>query len=121
MFLERIRILILDVPRMLREIIEEVLAGQSDMAVVGEFSSTDAVVEAVDRTHADLVIGGAAARDRLDVARLLATFPRLKLLLVGVDARDTELHELQPRVVPLGELSPQTLLESIRRAFPART
>ena len=118
--MERIRILISDVPGMLRDIIEEILAAQSDMTVVGAGSDGVGVVEAVERTRADLLIRG-DGHDDPEVEAVLEARPRLKVLSVEGDGRHSYLSELRPQVSPLGELSPQTLLDSIRAAYVAET
>jgi hypothetical protein len=40
----------------------------------------------------------------------------LKILAIAADDRRGFLHELQPHVIPLGELSPTVLLDAIRAA-----
>jgi DNA-binding NarL/FixJ family response regulator len=118
--LDRIRILISDVPGMLRDIIEEILDAQKDMIVVGDVSGDVALAEAAARTRADFVIRG-QGHDDPEVEALLAARPGLKVLSVEGDGRLSYLSELRPRVSPLGELSPQTLLDSIRAAYVAET
>jgi DNA-binding NarL/FixJ family response regulator len=118
--LERIKIVITNVPRMLREIIAGTLSTQSDMALVGEVSDPEALADAVTRTGADVVIWGAEGCDPAAVRWLLETRPTLKVLGVEDDGRRMLLHELQPHTSPLGELSAEALLTSIRAAYLSR-
>lgn len=114
---ERIRILLAELPRMLRDIIESVIAGQSDMSIVGSVDARDRVTTALDRTPADVVIVG--MRDAETTATLtpvLLAQPRLKLLAISGDERSSYLYELRPHTVPLGDVSPQGLVDAIRSA-----
>jgi DNA-binding NarL/FixJ family response regulator len=113
---ERLRIAIVNMPQMLREIIREVVSPESDMEVAGEFSGTTDLLEAVERTRADFVITGTEDADVAGVGRLLRMRPRLKVLAVAADGRQTYLYELRPQKVHLGEVSPQNLLDAIRSA-----
>ena len=92
--MEPIRIVLADMPRMLRETLEE--------------------------HDADFVITGADVLRPDDVDALLEARPRMKVLAVVGDGRDAFLYELRPQKVPLGEVSPHTLLEAIRAASWAR-
>lgn len=113
---EATRIVLVNLPRMLREIIEEIVSHEHDMEVVGEFSKTVGLLEAVDSTDADFLITGTGDSELVGVGQLLRERPRIKVLAVGADGRQTCLYELRPQKVRLGEISPQTLLEAIRAA-----
>jgi DNA-binding NarL/FixJ family response regulator len=113
---ERLRIVLINMPRMLREIIREVVLPESDMEVAGDFSTPYGLLEAVERTRADFVITGTGDADLADVGRVLRERPRLKVLAVAADGRQTYLYELRPQKVHLGEVSPRNLLDAIRSA-----
>ena len=113
--MEAIRILLAEVPTMLREIIQSVVEGQADMSIVGAIPSRDPVIAALENTPADVVIVGlrkAEATDAFD--SLLFEQPRLKLLAISGDGGSSYLYELRPHCVPLGDVSPNGLVEAIR-------
>jgi len=99
---------------MLREIIREIVARQADMDVVGDFAAPLPLRDAVVSCDAEFVIAGAEFSGADDVGPLLEEHPDVKVLAVEGDGREAFLWELRPKRVPLGEVSPQTLLHAIR-------
>jgi DNA-binding NarL/FixJ family response regulator len=111
--LERTRILLVEMPHMLRDIVVGVLADQPDMEVVGEETAMNGLPETVVDAGADVVVIG---RDDPSLARtLLERVPRLRVLAVTAGGHDSWLYELLPHRVPLGEISPKRLVEEIRK------
>jgi DNA-binding NarL/FixJ family response regulator len=111
----RAKILIVEIPSLLREIIEEMVADEDDMEVVGELPDHSAIVELVERTGATFVIAG-LTHPELDALyrELLLEQPATRVLAVGREGRQSTLYELRPRIETLGELSPEMLLTVIR-------
>ena len=107
-------------PRLLREIIARAVAGQPDMEIVDDLPPDDLAPEALRRAGADVVIS-AGYHDSATVDRLLCELPRLKVLVVSADGRETALHELRPTRTALGEVSPRTIVDAIRGACRATT
>ena len=105
---------------MLREIIERAVAGQPDMEIVDDLRADALAPEGLRRAGADVVIS-AGEHDSAAVNRLLCELPRLKVLVVSADGRETALHELRPTRTALGEVSPQTIVDAIRGARRATT
>ncbi len=97
---------------MLRDIVAGILVEQSDMEVVegaAAMSSLERVIECVD---ADVVVAG---RDDPALAKRLVTRrPRLKVLTVTGDGRESCGYQLRPQRAPLGEISPSRLVDEIR-------
>jgi DNA-binding NarL/FixJ family response regulator len=115
--LERTRILLVEMPRMLCDIITDVVASQSDMIVVGELPGRAGLLAAADRTRADVIVFGLGDADLPDdCAPLFEAHPHIRLLGVAADGRRAFLYELRPQRTPLGEVSPQALLDAIRLA-----
>jgi hypothetical protein len=106
---ERTRILLVDLPRMLLEILAEALEKQPDMAAV---VSAHLRVEQPDLSEIDVVITG--HDDPQLASLLLERYPRLRLFSLVRDGKDSLLYELRPQRVPLGELSTSDLIEAIR-------
>jgi len=104
-------------PRMLCDILADVLSAEPDMEVVGVLSSRDRLRATVAETRADVVV--LALRDsRLpqDCGRLLRAHPRIRVLGVTSEGRRGFLFGLRPLKASLGELSPQRLVNTIRTA-----
>jgi hypothetical protein len=51
--------------------------------------------------------------------QLLADHPRMHVVAIRRDGRDTSLYELRPFERKLGEISPASLLDTVRRLGPA--
>jgi DNA-binding NarL/FixJ family response regulator len=105
---------------MLREIIERAVTGQPDMEIVDDILPSEIVPEALRQARADVVIS-AGHHDSATLNQVLCELPRLKVLVVSADGRETALHELRPNRMELGEVSPQTIVDAIRGACRATT
>lgn len=99
---------------MLREIVEEVVAGQPDMELVGDGLDGGALADAAREHDAAFVVVGVSEADHAAIEALLAARPATKVLALGEEGRRAELYELLPHREPLGEASPQRLIEVIR-------
>jgi DNA-binding NarL/FixJ family response regulator len=119
--LSPIRVLIVDMPRILHDIVHATLATERDIVVVGDVAlmsePLDDVVEAAD--PAVLVLGAGHPAAAAGGRDLLARHAGLKLLTLDDDGAQTHLVELRPTATPLGELSPATLVSAIRSAAVA--
>jgi len=113
--LPRTYLLLVDMPRMLGEIVTDALEAEADFEVLGEVEGA-AVREAVERQPVDVVVVG--HDDDALAAGLLDVRPRLKVLGVIDDGRDAALYELRPHRALVGELSPERLVAVIREAGP---
>jgi hypothetical protein len=109
------RIMLVDLPAMLGEIICHLVADEAGMDVVAEIGHHTALVPAAVAAEADFVIAPLA-----DVvldgayAQLLRRRPCTRLLAVSGDGRESTLIELAPTSTPVGELSAETLVGVIR-------
>jgi len=106
---------------MLVDIVKDIIAPHQDIDVVGELAGRDELLQAAMQTRANvIVLGNAAQADNDDYRELLYRLPHLKILAITADGRRGFLHELQPRVMPLGEVSSDSLIEAIRGETPSR-
>lgn len=113
--MKRIRVLLGDMPRILRELIDGAIAETADMTVVGAVDSRERVASSLERTMADvLIIGAPDDAASVQLQSLLYMRPRLRLVTIGHDGRSTALHQLRPFTVSLGDVSPDVLLDAIR-------
>lgn len=113
--MERTRIITSGLPRMLGEIVGELVRTQPDLCIVGDYGDRGRALEAIERTSPDVVILGLEGLARPDVADLLGHHPALRVLAVSADGSESYLYELRPQERMLGEVSPRTLLTAIRR------
>jgi DNA-binding NarL/FixJ family response regulator len=116
---KRIRVLLGDMPRLLRELIDGAIAATADIAVVGTVVGTvaahDQVASSLEHAKADvLIIGMPDDADSEQIERLLYEQPRLRLVTIGNAGRSTALHELRPITIQLGDVAPEALLDAIR-------
>jgi DNA-binding NarL/FixJ family response regulator len=115
---ERTRIVLVDMSPLLRDIVRNAIAHEPDLEVVAEHDGDVDLETAVARGGADFVILGSEAPAHTSTASLLAANCRVRALELQGDGRDAVLYEFRPHRVALGELSPDTLLRTIR-AVPA--
>ena len=110
----RTPVLIAELPRLLRDIVIDSIADLPDLGVVGVVERGGSIERAVDRTGAVVVVVGAGASTRAARARVLergADAPGL-LVLTRDGRAAVELA--------LGDLSPNTLIDAIRRMAELR-
>lgn len=102
---------------MLRDIVESLLRSQRDMYIAGELPARDGLSDAIGRARPDVVLLGLPSGDVPPFYNeLLYAHPTLRLLAVTGDGRSAYRYELRPQRSPVGEVSPQGLLDAIRAA-----
>ncbi len=105
---------------MLGEIVTDVVSAQPDMEVVGTLERRASLAEAAADLSADVVIVGLEAAELpVMCEELIISHPQIKVLAVAGDGRGAFLYELRPQTSPLGEVSPQGLVDAIRAATAA--
>ncbi len=116
--MRRTRILLAHMSTLLTGVITDILAREPDMEVlttVGEDVAGTVRGESIDVVIAGVEAGAFSA----DADELFGANPRLCVLGVEGDGRQTTLYELRPHHSRLGELSPAELVTVIRD-FPGR-
>ena len=96
----------------LRGIVRDALVGWPDIEVIE--ADEPAGGSTLDEVRPTTVVCGSLAP--AEVHDLLHDHPGLRVLTVEGDGRRGVLHELVPRSVALGELSPEGLLAAVRGA-----
>lgn len=116
--MQPVRILLIDMPLMLRDIIGSALRAEPDMVVVGELPDTAADLDDVDSRDARVLIFGTRKEPAKGVTALDLVERRRDTvaLAVSADGRRSVLYELRPCEVELGELSSERLVQTIREA-----
>ena len=115
-----IRILLTGLTIAVADALEHILNSQGDMEVIGHLDDPLEILLAATLEGADVVILGLDQEELPGIAsHLLSERPGLRILAVSPDGRRAFLFELRPQVVPLGELSPEGLVDAIRTVMRA--
>jgi hypothetical protein len=111
----RNRLLLVDLPRMLRDLIAEAVASRADIELVGELSAGDSVAEALERTPQALsscrsIIPRPEGRAKALLANARAD---VRIVALDPDGRSGLVFDLQRRQTRVGEVSLHSLVELI--------
>jgi DNA-binding NarL/FixJ family response regulator len=100
---------------MLMDIVKNVVASQDDFELAGEIIGREGLLKVATQVQADFVILRASPEpDTEEYHELLYGHPRMKIIAIAADGREAAMHELHPRLIPLGEVAPETLITAIR-------
>lgn len=116
---ERIRVRIAEMPGVLRDLVESVVAAQPDLQIVAN-GSTDPSIESEAVPPADVIVVGVDTIDKVTAfTDRLYAYPHQRVLALALDGRHAVAYELRPHITELGEISPDGLLAAIRAGAPA--
>lgn len=111
---EPIRVLLLEVPQLLRGILEHAIQQQSDCELVSgarrDFESGPERIEPPDV----VILGITVAEDTMLVPALLARWPGAQVMTVMQRGDEAAVYELRPRRRVLEQVSPEEILASLR-------
>ena len=110
--MEPIRIVLIDMPPLLRDIVRNAIAGEAGLDVVSERALAE-LQASVAEDDPDFVIAGSEAASQA-VRTLVRGRCRLRALEVHDDGKECILYELRPHREALGEISRQKLVETVR-------
>jgi DNA-binding NarL/FixJ family response regulator len=109
--MERVRVLLLEVPRLLRDILEQAMQGSPECEVMKDLDTGAAGSEGLPP---DVVILGLTGdEDTTLVPTLFARWPRARIMTVGQGDAAT-LYELRPNRRVLGQISASEMAETLR-------
>src|SRR5262249_30339141 len=98
---------------MLREIVRDSLASEPDMEIVGDTDDRSEVFRSI--ADVDVVILGAREPSDSSLAEdLLRASSSTRVLAIAANGRSASMWQLRPYRVPLGEVSPESLVGAIR-------
>jgi hypothetical protein len=110
--LEQTHVILVNMPRLLRDIVRAVVSDEPDLRIVAEFDDPEAY-RTIDVGEPYVFI--TSLRDGgMTVDRFFGAGTKNCVLAVSADGSETELYELRPRMRSLGEISPEMLLAAIR-------
>ena len=113
--MRRIRILLAGMPRMLLDMITDIIALHAEMMVAGKMEDTADIRAAVKKTRADVVIlTEPTIGPSQNYQELLYGRRHLGVLSITSDGRQFYLHKLRPVRTALGEVSPEGLVQAIQ-------
>jgi DNA-binding NarL/FixJ family response regulator len=114
---KQLGILLVDLSRLVGEMIERAVARTQDMGVVGRAASLDDLHDVAEATDPDVVIVGLHDAELPQACLdLLLERPRLKVLGIEEHGGHAQLYELLPEQVEIGEFSPDEVVDTIRAA-----
>lgn len=116
-----IRIVVGMLPRLLLEILVDLVEAQYDMRLVGSPGDEEGLMRLLRARDADVVLLGCGEGRLPEVGdRVLDAQPRAQVLGVLPDGCDAVLYRLRPTADRLGEVSPQQLIEIVRTSMGQR-
>ena len=118
--MKKIRVLLANRPRMLREVLREIIEDQPDMEVVGEVLDPLDLLMAVRNMKADAVI--LAVKDSEEpglCSHLLAEYPNLAILCLALEGKSAFIEQLCPRRLEIVDPSEDKILSALRHAVRA--
>ena len=115
MSVKPIRILLLGMPTMLRQILRQTAASVPGLIVVAELPDAELDSPDVIAAGADVVIAGADRASEAAVTDLLCRPYPVQVLGISADGHDAVLYEMRPHRMLLEELSPTTLVSVLSR------
>ena len=113
--MDPIRVLLGEMPEMLRDILDQTFASQDDVTVVGDRESISPLRAAVGLHDADVVIVGVDRQDWVgDYVELFRDRPMLRVLAIRNNGRGAVMHELSIRRYRVTDLTPTSILAAVR-------
>lgn len=106
---EAVRVVLVGMPAMLRQILREVVGRTAGLDAVAALPRQRLGSLAVLALEPDVLITGADEATEDEIVALLRPRWPARVLTLAPDGRSGVLHELVPRRIPFGELSPTAL------------
>jgi len=108
------RILLLGLPRMLRDLIAEVVESEPDLQIVCG-NTTVVLQDAISEAQADVVIATESELDESRALQLVSGSP-VRLIAVSEDGGRASVYECRPQRETVGALLPETLSRLLRES-----
>ena len=113
--MERIRILVVSVPRMLEGILRRAISQSVDMTTVATLTRDEDPRLAAVRTQPHVVVlGDTPEPQEVVVTALLRTLPNATVVALSANGRRAVLYRANEPMLTLDDASPQDLLETLR-------
>ena len=121
-----IGILLVEMPRMLHDVVGTVIDAEPDLRVVADEVAAHTVLERVERDSPDVVVLSVESGSPPAVCEeLLTRFPRLAIVALEDRGQRASIYMMRPMRIRVADISKSQLVSAIRRAagpmpFPAR-
>jgi len=115
-----VRILLLEVPQLLRGIFEHAIQVDSDCELLKDSTHTLRVSTQQTSPPDIVILGLTAAEDTTLVPALFARWPHAQVMTVMQAGDDAAMYELRPQRKALGQASPAEIVETLREAVHSR-
>jgi len=114
-----IRILLRDMPGLVRDVLEHAISGQSDIEIIREDQAV--LTMPMNQSIPDVVIVGTThTEDMQNAPSELLQWPQSLVLIITLDGHRAALYELVPHKTEFGEMSPLELVDAIRTRLKQR-
>lgn len=118
--MKKIRVLLANRPRMMREVVRKTIEHQEDMKVVGEVLDPLGLLMAVRKTGADVVILALKGSEEPGLcSHLLAEYPNLTILGLAPQGESAFIDQLRPHRQEISDPSEANILSALRHAIRA--
>ncbi len=115
--MESTRVLLVGLPALLRDLVEQIVSESPDIEVVGDVDEARGLEEALEKTGAELVIATSANVEPTGKLRdALEARASLRVLALEKNAARGSLWSLRLERIDLAELSTETLVAVLRRS-----
>jgi DNA-binding NarL/FixJ family response regulator len=112
--LEKTRVILMDMPPMLRQIVRGLVSTSEEFELVDEPDGEAAVATIQASGTCVVITGRESAAARASIGSLLGTHPEVPVIALSNDGRSGTLFQPGLEERPLGELSPEALRAAIR-------
>lgn len=112
--LANVRVLVVNVPRLLRDVMGGIMASDSEIEIVSEVGETD-MLSAIAALDPDVVVFGGETDDaKSHLALVGASYPMLRVVSVDADGRAATIQEPGVAARRVTDISPLMMLSLIR-------
>jgi DNA-binding NarL/FixJ family response regulator len=113
---ESVRVLLLEMPQLLRGILEYAIQRHSDCELMQDPRGVFQMLTDRTITPDVVIIGLTATEDATLVPALFARWPRVQVMTVMAAGEDAVVYELKPQRRTLGQMSPAEIVDTLRDA-----
>jgi hypothetical protein len=114
---EPVRVLLLEMPRLLRDILAQAVQGHGDCELVKDVRRSRPACGGQPVSPDVVILGLTAVEDATLVAALLARWPCARVVTLMPADEDVTAYELRPERRALGRLSPLEIVDSCHDAI----
>jgi DNA-binding NarL/FixJ family response regulator len=98
--MKKVRVLVANRPRLMRDLILETIGGQPDIEVAGEIFEDSEILDAVERTAPDFLIVTLGSSDERPAIcdSVLARHPKVRVLAIAPERNSTIYYWVSPEI-----------------------